>query len=50
MLFRSNILDALGEAHIYADDSQVIDLHIFKRYPVDGRPPGALIRITDMED
>ena len=38
-----NILDALGEAHIYADDSQVTKHSIEKRYARPDEAPGVSI-------
>jgi len=43
-----NILDALSDAGVYVDDSQVTDLRIVKRY-ADGAPVGASINVTCLE-
>ena len=40
-----NVLDALVDALIMKDDSQVIDLHIYKRYPTD-RDQGAYVTVS----
>lgn len=37
--------DALGEAGIWADDSQVVHIDAMKQY-ADGVPPGALIEVS----
>ena len=42
-LLRST-LDALGEAGLWADDSQVVHVQSSKDY-ADDRPPGALIKV-----
>lgn len=44
------IFDALVDAHVIADDSQVIDLHARKRYTRDGEAPGAGISVTAVID
>ncbi len=44
-----NILDALVDAGVMRDDSQVIDLTIRKRYCPDGRTPGAHIQVRETD-
>lgn len=44
-----NILDALVDAAVLADDSQVIDLTIRKRYCTPGQAPGARITVTAVD-
>lgn len=39
------ILDALTVAKVYVDDSQVVDLVVYKRY---ADSPGAVITVTEM--
>jgi Holliday junction resolvase RusA-like endonuclease len=39
------ILDALTDAQVYRDDSQVVDQHGFQRFVPDGGLPGAIIRV-----
>lgn len=46
-LLRST-LDALGEAGVWRDDAQVVDVHAYKLY-ADARPPGARITISDLD-
>lgn len=46
-LLRST-LDALGEAGVWRDDSQVVDVHAAKAY-ADGRPPGAHITVHPLD-
>ena len=41
-------LDALGEAGVWRDDAQVVDVHASKAY-ADGRPPGADITIRSLD-
>lgn len=45
-----NILDALVDARVLVDDSQVIRLVASKRYCQDGETPGALITVTRVGD
>jgi crossover junction endodeoxyribonuclease RusA len=44
-----NILDALVDAGVMRDDSQVIDLTIRKRYCPGGRVPGAHIEVRETD-
>jgi Holliday junction resolvase RusA-like endonuclease len=39
------ILDALTDAQVYRDDSQVVDLHSYQRFVPDGALPGATILV-----
>lgn len=39
-------LDALGEANIWADDSQVVCLHVNKNYASAAEPAGARIEVS----
>lgn len=43
-LLRSTF-DALGEAGVFVDDAQVVDVVMRKRF-ADGRPPGAVIDVV----
>lgn len=45
-----NLLDALVDAGVLRDDSQVIDLTVSKRYCRDGETPGARIVITSADE
>ncbi len=38
-------LDALGDAYMFTDDSQVVNLVAGKRYATNERPPGATIKL-----
>ena len=44
-----NLLDGLAEAGVFADDSQVTDLHIRKRY-ADGQPPGVQVVVEEIDE
>ena len=40
-------LDALGEAGVWRDDSQVVDIRAWKSY-ADNETPGAVITVASM--
>lgn len=44
-----NILDALDDAGVYADDSQVVSLHIDKKYIDAAGVVGAVITVTRLD-
>lgn len=42
------VLDALTNAGLWADDSQVVEVRSAKRYATDARPPGVVIRAKEI--
>lgn len=44
-----NLCDSLVDAHIIADDSQIVDLHVLKSYAAAGRAPGASITVRSID-
>lgn len=44
------VLDAIGSAGVWRDDSQVIDLHAQKRLAEIGEPPGCWITIEPVQE
>ncbi|PXY17365.1 hypothetical protein BA062_37760 [Prauserella flavalba] len=43
------VLDAIGSAHVWQDDAQVVNLHATKIYQALDEKPGAWIEITSLE-
>lgn len=41
-----NLLDALQDAEVIQDDSQVIDLHILKTWTGEGERPGVVVTVS----